>query len=71
MGGGVAKIEDVIWYAEDSVSPLTVAKPAAFASGEILVAVIMQHTGTSNLADLTTPDRLGTAGHRQRHDHRR
>jgi len=48
-----ADVAEVVQYNEDSASPLTVTKPAAFASGEILVAVIGQHGGV--VGDLTTP----------------
>jgi len=48
-----ATIAETVWYNEDSAQPLTVAKPAAFADGQLLIAVIVQHTGS--LADLTGP----------------
>jgi len=47
--------EPIIWYNEDSASPLTVSKPAGFASGQILVAVIHQHAPSGHVTDLTAP----------------
>jgi hypothetical protein len=48
-----ADVAETVFYPEDSTSPITVTKPAAFASGQILVAVITQHAGA--LADMTAP----------------
>lgn len=48
-----AYIAEIIWYNEDSASPLTVSKPASFATGQILVAIIHQHALTDTT--LTTP----------------
>lgn len=50
-----ADVVETVWYSEDSASPITVAKPASFAAGQILVAVIVQHNNPSSQADLTTP----------------
>lgn len=50
-----ADVVETVWYSEDSASPLTVAKPASFASGQILVAVIVQHNNPSSQSDLGTP----------------
>lgn len=47
------EVAEVVWYAEDSVSPLTVAKPAAFASNDLLIAVIVQHNNPSAQSDLS------------------
>src|SRR5882672_1793842 len=49
-----ANVAEVVFYTEDSASPLTVNKPAAFASGELLLFFIGQDA-TSALADLTGP----------------
>lgn len=49
----IADVAEVIYYTEDSVSPLTVLKPAAFAAGQLLALVIADDTGV--LADLTGP----------------
>lgn len=48
-----AYVAEVVWYNEDSTQPLTVSKPGSFASGQILVAIIHQHS-TSDTT-LTTP----------------
>lgn len=50
-----ADVAETVWYGEDSASPITVSKPASFASGQILVAVVIQHNNPSSQADLTTP----------------
>lgn len=50
MSADVASID---WYAEDSVPPLTVSKPAGFASTQVLLVAISSHGGA--LSDLTTP----------------
>lgn len=50
-----ANVVETIWYSEDSVSPLTVSKPASFAAGQILIAVIVQHNNPSAQSDLSTP----------------
>lgn len=55
-----ADVAEVVWYNEDSASPLTVSKPAAFASGQILVAVFCAH-GTT-LADMTAPSGWTASG---------
>jgi len=47
------EVAEVVWYAEDSVSPLTVAKPAGFTSGDLLIAVIVQHNNPSAQSDLS------------------
>lgn len=48
------EVAEVVWYSEDSASPLTVSKPAAFTSGDLLIAVIWQHNNPSNQSELTT-----------------
>jgi hypothetical protein len=50
MSADVASVDP---YQEDSASPLTVSKPAAFASGQILIFVISQDGGL--LSALTVP----------------
>ena len=50
-----ADVAETVWYSEDSASPITVSKPASFAAGQILVAVIIQHNNPSAQSDLTTP----------------
>lgn len=50
-----ATLAEVVWYNEDSASPLTVSKPAGFATGDVLVAVIHQHGPTGHVTDLTAP----------------
>lgn len=50
-----ADVVETVWYQEDSASPIVVSKPASFASGQILVAVIVQHNNPSAQTDLTTP----------------
>jgi hypothetical protein len=50
----IADVAEVIYYVEDSVAPLTVFKPPAFAPGDLLVLVISQDA-TNALADLTGP----------------
>lgn len=47
-------IAGVDWYWEDSTAPLVISKPAAFASGDILVAAFIQHNNPSLQTDLTT-----------------
>jgi hypothetical protein len=44
------------WYNEDSASPLTVNRPVGTATGDLLVAIIVQHAPTGHLTDLTAPD---------------
>lgn len=48
------EVAEVVWYSEDSASPITVSKPALFTSGDILLAVIWQHNNPSNQSELTT-----------------
>jgi hypothetical protein len=48
-----AQVAETVWYHEDGVPPLTVLKPAAFDSGQVLVAVIVAHGGSTS--DLTAP----------------
>lgn len=48
------EVAEVVWYSEDSASPLTVSKPAAFISNDLLIAVIWQHNNPSNQSELTT-----------------
>ena len=48
-----ADVAEVIFYTEDSVSPLTVLKPAAFGAGQMLVVVIAQDSDVAS--DLTAP----------------
>jgi len=48
-----ADVAETVNYQEDSASPLTVSKPAAFASGQVLVFVISQDGGL--LSALTAP----------------
>lgn len=50
-----ADVAGVDFYNEDSASPLTVSKPGAFAAGDTLVAVIVQHAPSSQLGDMTAP----------------
>lgn len=47
-------IAGVDWYWEDSTAPLVISKPAAFASGDILIAAFIQHNNPSFQTDLTT-----------------
>lgn len=50
-----ATVAETVWYQEDSASPLTVAKPASFGAGQMLVVAIVQHNNPSAQTDLTTP----------------
>lgn len=50
-----ATVAETVWYQEDSLSPLTVSKPASFGVGQMLVVVIVQHNNPSAQTDLTTP----------------
>lgn len=50
-----ADVVETVWYSEDSASPITVTKPASFAAGQILIAVVVQHNNPSAQSDLTTP----------------
>jgi hypothetical protein len=52
-----ADVAEVVFYQEDAASPFTVLKPAAFAAGQLLVAVVVQTDGT--LAGLTAPSTGG------------
>jgi hypothetical protein len=47
-----ADIGEIVWYTKDSAPPLTVSKPSLFASGQILLAVIAEHSG--NISDFNT-----------------
>lgn len=47
-----ADVAETVWYNEDSASPLTVSKPAAFAAGQLLIVVTV-HDASAGLADLT------------------
>lgn len=48
-----ADVAETVWYNEDSASPLTVSKPAAFGVGQILVVI---HTGHGpTLSSYTAP----------------
>lgn len=49
-----ADVAEIVFYTEDSASPLTVLKPAAFAAGQLLLFVLGQDAGSA-LADLTGP----------------
>lgn len=49
-----ADVAEVVYYNEDATSPLTVAKPAAFTPGQLLVLTIVQDA-PSALGDLTGP----------------
>ena len=49
-----ADIAEVVFYPEDSASPLTILKPAAFGPGQILLFIIGQDAASA-LADLTGP----------------
>lgn len=57
-----AAVASVTWYAEDSASPCTVAKPGAAAAGDLLVAVFIQHNNPSAQSDLTQPSGWSTPG---------
>lgn len=48
-----ARVVESVFYNEDSAQPLTVTKPAGFTTGEILVAIIHQHSNSDTT--LTTP----------------
>lgn len=50
-----ATVAEIVWYQEDSASPLTVSKPASFGVGQMLVVAIIQHNNPSAQTDLTTP----------------
>jgi hypothetical protein len=50
-----ATVAETVTYAEDSLSPLTVSKPASFASGQMLVLAMIQHNNPSAQSDLTGP----------------
>ncbi len=49
-----ADVAEVVYYTDDSASPLTILKPAAFAPSQLLVLVISQNA-TAGLSDLTGP----------------
>jgi hypothetical protein len=48
-----ADVAEVVLYNEDSAAPLTITKPAAFATGQVLIFVLSQDSGL--LSDLTVP----------------
>jgi hypothetical protein len=50
-----ATVAETVWYQEDSASPLTVAKPASFGAGQMLVVALIQHNNPSAQSDLGTP----------------
>jgi hypothetical protein len=49
----IADVAEVIYYVEDSSSPLTIVKPAAFSPGELLLFIHSQDFGSAS--DLTAP----------------
>lgn len=55
MPDQIADIAEVIYYTEDSASPLTVLKPAAFMPGQVLLFVITQEATGGTSLDLTGP----------------
>ncbi len=49
----IADVAEVIYYTEDSSSPMTIVKPAAFAPGELLVFIIAHDALGGGLSSLT------------------
>lgn len=57
-----ATVAEIVWYQEDSATPLTVSKPASFGPGQMLVMAFIQHNNPSAQTDLTAPAGWSTAG---------
>lgn len=51
--GGAADVAEVVFYNEDSATPMTINKPAGFGTGQRLIFLIADDSGV--LADLTAP----------------
>lgn len=49
----IADVAEVIYYTEDSASPMTIVKPAAFAPSELLVFIIAHEATAGGLISLT------------------